>query len=442
MSSGDGDTAAKVGPRGTSPARGVRARGVAAAAIAGFAARNLRSRPSRTLLAIVGLSVPILGAIGMLGLSDGLRGLIDDTLGQVQGILVLRKNAPVDLFSELPAAMAGQLGRVPGVRVVAPQVWKLAPTIEGRRTAPRRRDRDSGQAWRHPILDLLKAVQIEGLDIPAHARLRHEVHRDRLLPGARGGRFLDDRDRGTTNVVISSTIAREYAHEDGRPRVVADSLRMAGEDFTIVGIYETGSVILDGTILMDIATARRITNTGDETVSCFHVEPADRSRTAEVASRIKAMIRGVDARTTADFRVGVGRMLSKLDRLLLILIGLALAVGSIGVLNTMLMSTSERLAEFGILRANGWSRGNVLSLVLAESLCLGLVAGLIGCSLAAAGFAIAGPFLEGGFRLVTSPAHLALGLGLSLILSGLGGLYPAWHASRLAPMETIRIGAR
>ena len=87
----------------------------------------------------------------------------------------------------------------------------------------------------------------------------------------------------------------------------------------------------------------------------------------------------------SEFQLGVGQMLGKLDLLLLLILSLALLVGSIGILNTMLMSTSERLAEFGIMRMSGWSRGDVLRLLLAESVFLGLLAGLAGCLLALAG---------------------------------------------------------
>ena len=59
-------------------------------------------------------------------------------------------------------------------------------------------------------------------------------------------------------------------------------------------------------------------------------------------------------------------------------------VGIIGIINTMLMSTTERFVEFGVLRTNGWSQGNILVLVTLESAYLGLLAGVAGCALACA----------------------------------------------------------
>ena len=116
-------------------------------------------------------------------------------------------------------------------------------------------------------------------------------------------------------------------------------------------------------------------------------------------------------------------------------------VGVVGIVNTMLMSTTERFTEFGVLRTNGWSRGNVLTLVTAESAYLGLLAGLVGCLLAVAGTAIANQFLGGGLKLTLSPQLFGLGILLSVVMGTAGGLYPAWTASRLVPMDAIRMGA-
>ena len=401
-----------------------------------FALRNLMTRPLRTILALVGLSIPVLGVLGLFSLSNGLRELLDNTLAQVQGILVLRENAPLDLFSDLPAAMAETLRTVPGVRVVAPQVWKLAPAIEGRSLFSRTASTLLGPSRQPPLQSLLDMIEIEGQDLAEHARLRSDVYRSKLLPPDRGGgRFLDDRDEGQPHIVISTRIARDFPAAGGHPREVGSQLRIGSEPFTIVGLYDTGSMLLDNTVIMDIATARRLLNLKEEAVSCFLVEPADLARTDELADAIERAIPGVDARTMSEFQLGVGQMLGKLDQLLLLVISLALVVGSVGILNTMLMSTSERLAEFGILRTNGWSRGDVLRLVLFESVCLGLLAGLLGCLLALAAVVVVNPFLDGGIQLIMTGRLLLLGLGLCSswapsAASTPPGASPAWRPWR------------
>jgi putative ABC transport system permease protein len=133
--------------------------------------------------------------------------------------------------------------------------------------------------------------------------------------------------------------------------------------------------------------------------------------------------------------------MGQVDTFLLMTVSLALTVGIVGIINTMLMSTTERFTEFGVLRTNGWSQTNILTLVTLESAYLGLLAGLVGCALAWVATLVINQFITGGIHLGITPSLLALGLGLSVVMGTLGGLYPAWRAARLLPMEAIRLGS-
>ena len=408
-----------------------------------FAWRNLLTRPSRSLLAVVGLSIPILGVLGLFSLSRGIRNLFGNTLSQVHGLLVLRENVPSPVFSDLPAEMAKDIRKIPGVRVVAPQVWKVAPTIEGRSLFGRAALGYLAGSKEQQVRSLFDAVAIEGQDLAEHAKLRQSVFKGKMLPPERGGgRFLTRADRGTNHIVISTKIGADNPDPQGRPKRVGDTLRIGTDPFTIVGIYETGSVVLDVTIIMDIGTARRLLGVKEGTVSCFLVEVADPSRTEAVKEAIERTIPKVDARDTSEFTLNIGRIMGQLDLFLLMVISLALVVGVVGIVNTMLMSTMERYIEFGVLRTNGWKRKNILMLVTAESTYLGLLSGLLGVILVLAAMAVANQFLGGGLKLEITPGDIALGVGLAVVMGMLGGLYPAWLASRLMPMDAIRRGAR
>src|SRR6516165_3448934 len=70
-----------------------------------FAWRNLLTRPLRTVLALIGLSVPILGVMGLFSVSNGLRNLVGETLSQIEGVMVIRENVPSPVFSTLPASL-------------------------------------------------------------------------------------------------------------------------------------------------------------------------------------------------------------------------------------------------------------------------------------------------------------------------------------------------
>jgi putative ABC transport system permease protein len=413
-----------------------------------FAWRNLLTRPLRTALALVGLSIPILGVLGLFCVSGGLRNLVGDTLSQIEGVMVLRENALSPVFSDLPTDLGARIAAIPGVRVVAAEVMRVAPEVEGRTML---RNVTSGLigagSKEQRMQSIFDQPIIQGQDIAAHAKLRSAVFPAKLLPADEGGgRFLDERDRGSSNIVISRKLARDFpVTENGasRPRRVGDSLAIGGKPFEVIGIYDTGSMLLDVVIVMDLDTARTLGGVSPETVSSFYVEATDPGAIDRVATRIEETITDprIDARSMAEFTANFGEIMGQLDTFLMMTVSLALIVGVVGIINTMLMSTTERFAEFGVLRTNGWSQGNVLALVTLESAYLGLLSGVVGCVLAAAGIAVANQFLGGGLRLTLTPQLVALGLALSVVTGTLGGLYPAWRAARLVPMEAIRLGA-
>lgn len=411
-----------------------------------FAWRNLLTRPLRTALALVGLSIPVLGVLGLMSLSGGLRSLVGDTLGKIQGMVVLKENALSPVLSDLPSSLGPKLRALPGVTAVAAEVWVIPPNIEGRvaigdvvkGVAGSLFDR-SREAQNRRIHSFLDQPILQGQDIPSHQNLKSAV-----FPRAmKEGRFLQPGDEDSNRIVISTKIARDFADEKGQPRQIGDTLTIGGEPFEIIGLYETGSILLDVVIIMDLGTLRRFSHLPEDTVSIFYVEAADPVENEELAKRIEAAFPMVDARSSNEMMATFGSLMNQLDLFLLATVMLALLVGVVGIVNTMLMSTTERFTEFGVLRTNGWSRANILALVSAESAYLGLLSGLIGFGLALLFTTIANQFIAtSGLSLSMTFWDAAKGLTLAVAMGVLGGLYPAWKASRLVPMAAIRLGAQ
>jgi putative ABC transport system permease protein len=121
--------------------------------------------------------------------------------------------------------------------------------------------------------------------------------------------------------------------------------------------------------------------------------------------------------------------------LLLGLGAVALLVGGVGVANTMVISVLERRAEIGLRRSLGATRGQVRTQFLAESLLLSMLGGAGGVLL---GIAVTGGYaaLQGWPTVVPAWATLG-GVGATLLIGGLAGLYPAIRASRLSPTEAL-----
>lgn len=405
-----------------------------------FAWRNILTRPTRTLLALIGLSIPILGVVGLFSLSNGLRMLVGNTLNQIQGVIVLRNNAPSPVFSDIPADLPDKIRAMPGVKVVSPEIWGISPPIENTSLIARTISNLGDQQKR--MASFLDTPVVTGQDSTTHAKITTSVYRKALLPAAEnGGRYLNESDKGTRNVILSKKFANQFKNADNTPKKPGDKIKIGNEQFDVIGVYHTNSMLLDGVIVMDIETARRVLNRPNG-LSDVYVEMTDPAQSDAVAQLIEADFPDFDARSMNEFQNSFGNLMGQLDTVLGLTVSLALAVGVVGIVNTMLMSTLERIAEFGILRTNGWSRNHVLGLVTLESAYMGLCAGVLGCVMALVGVNVANQFLKGGLQLVVTPGLILLGLGLSIITGTLGGLYPAWKAARLAPMEAIRFGHR
>jgi putative ABC transport system permease protein len=403
-----------------------------------FAWQSLISRPSRSLLAVVGLTIPVLAFLGLFSLSGGIRDLMGNTLRKMQGLQVLRQNSPSPIFSDLPADMGPKLREIPGVRVVAPEVWKIAPPIDGKgglgavAMGMITRSRDDG------LNGIANLIAIEGQDLPEHLKLRSGIFLASMLPKERGGgRFLTLDDVGKSNILISTKIARDHPNADGSPKKVGETLRIGPQAFTIVGIYETKSVLLDVTIIMDIGVARSLLGVMPNAVSTFNVEPANVADDDIVSERIMDAFPGVKAQPVSQFSLTVGSIMGKLDLFLLMAVSLAMLVGGVGIANTMLMSTMERYVEFGVMRTNGWTRRNILGLVTRESALLGLISGVLGSLMATSVVLVVNSLLD-GFELTLSLGLVAASLTMAITISTLAGLYPAWRASRMTPMDAIR----
>ena len=397
-----------------------------------FAWRNLLTRPLRTMLALIGLSIPVLGVMALFSLSGGLRNLVGDTLSRVEGMMVLRENSLYPVFSQLPADLGPKLKAVPGVGAVAAEVWGIAPNIEGRSMF-------SGLATRGAA-SLLGQPVILGQDAEGHANLNSNVY-PRALKERGAGRFLDASDKGTTHVVISRKIAHDFPGRDGKDHKVGDTITIGGRSFQIIGLYDAGSMLIDGVIVMDIATAREMLKFSPDLVSSYYIESREIAQNDAVAAAIQEKFSGVEAKNMGEFMGTFTSLMGQLDKFLLMTVSLALMVGVVGIINTMLMSTSERFVEFGVLRTNGWSRGDVLKLVTLESAYLGLLSGGVGAVLAMAGVLTANLFASEGVRLTMPLWLLVVGIILSVVTGTLGGLYPAWRAARLVPMDAIRVGS-
>jgi putative ABC transport system permease protein len=126
---------------------------------------------------------------------------------------------------------------------------------------------------------------------------------------------------------------------------------------------------------------------------------------------------------------------------------IAVVVATIGVVNTILMSVYERTGEIGIMKAIGASRSDVFQLIWLETLAVCAMGAVAGCALAFLGARL----VERGIQTVLdigirgsivkiTPAILGAAIVGTIIVGFFAGLYPAWRAASMRPVEAIREG--
>jgi ABC-type antimicrobial peptide transport system permease subunit len=219
---------------------------------------------------------------------------------------------------------------------------------------------------------------------------------------------------------------------------VGDTIELGGSRYRIKGIYEStiGWEELGG--VMTLRDAQVLAGRPRK-VTMYAVKVNDPSEARAVVSEINSTIPEAHAALSGEFADQMPDM-QNADAFLDGISSLAIIVGGVGVLNTMLMSVFERTREIGVLRALGWRRASILGLILRESALLGLIGGTIGVVVAYLMIWALNliPLLTGALTVVFSWDVFARAFLVALFLGVAGGLYPAFRATRLQPVEALR----
>ena len=373
-----------------------------------FIARNLFRRPVRSGLTVLGLGVGVAAVVTMTAMAWGFERSFH-RIYEAKGVdlIVVRGGTADRLSSNLDADLLTKIAAVPGVKAVARSLME-AVSFE-----------DAG----------LVSVLVSGWE-----------------PGSilfRGLTLVEGRDfdpKPSRQALLGRILAETLGKKPGDP------IDVAGESFRVQGIYDSTSPFESGGLILPLTEVQRMM--GREGQVTGFVLTADREgfpagseskALRDLGRRIEAAVPGTAAAPTRDYVSG-DLLIRLIKSMAWATILVAVAVGSVGMLNTMVMSVFERTSEFGLLRAVGWRSRRVLALVLGESILLGTAGGLLGTLLGVIGLLAIRlfPTARGFVSAEIPPSALAIGLGLGLVLSILGGLYPAIRAARLDPIEAIR----
>ncbi|MEU7029755.1 ABC transporter permease [Streptomyces sp. NPDC046275] len=373
---------------------------------------GLRTRPLRVFLSALGIAIGVAAMIAVVGISGSGQAEVDRRLDAL-GTNLLRV-AP-------GKSLSGEDAKLP--REAVPMIDRIPPVLEVSATGT-----VSAHVYRN---ERIAAGRTGSLSVLAA--------RTDLLPavGARihAGRWLDGTTERYPAVVLGATAAQRLD-----VRTPGTRLWLGDRWFSLVGVLEPVPLApeLDGAALVGWPAAGTYLRF-DGHPSTVYVRAEDR-RIAAVRSVLAATANPaepgeVQVSRPSDALAAREATESALTGLLLGLGGVALLVGGVGVGNTMVISVLERRPEIGLRRALGATRGQIRLQFVTESLLLSFLGGLAGTVL---GTLITGGYaLSRGWPTVVPLWASTAGIGATLLIGVLAGLYPAVRASRLAPTEAL-----
>lgn len=272
------------------------------------------------------------------------------------------------------------------------------------------------------------------------------------------GEFLTKANvQGRASVVVLGAKVKEELF-GGRPaldeRIKISGLGTLGaRTFTVVGIMEEkGNVAftdVDRQIIVPVTTAmdRLYGLDSIQMIVAEAISPADADVEA-AKTEIKQLLRRrhkIRAGQQDDFQVQAQKEFVKqfgqLTQILAVVLGsiagISLAVGGIGIMNIMLVAVTERTREIGVRMAMGAQRSDVMNQFLIEASIVSFLGGSLGV-LAGWGLASTIQAVTRVLETVTTGWSIAMALTMATLVGIVSGIYPAWKASRLDPVEALR----
>lgn len=252
------------------------------------------------------------------------------------------------------------------------------------------------------------------------------------------GRLLQQGDAGKT--VLGSTLADKEGVEVGGKVELKDQI------FDVVGIFEVTLTSPDNMAFVSLQDAQELLEasfpafeTGD-VVDSVYVYARGGVDDDALAGLIEEEVEGVEAVTPQELESQVSQFTVIFNAIVLGVGLIALIVGGLSIINTMVMSVSERTREIGLKRAIGADTHSILGEVLLEAALIGFLGGLIGVGLGALMVNLLNKLTSsGGVTIFALTSGVIIGpIIFATFLGALAGLFPALRAARLNPVEALR----
>jgi putative ABC transport system permease protein len=373
-------------------------------------AKNLRRRLPRTLLTILGLAVAVTATTTLWNIAWGYAESAHEFYAARDvDIVVVRAGVANRLTSNLRADLAVRLNSLPGVDDVDASLTEMVSV---------------GNA-------IIIGIPLRGIAADGFTMQELQIN---------DGRPLKPGDRG--HVLLGGGIAAALGKRSG------DKVEIEGKQFQISGLIEAANPFDTNSIVAPLDDVQTLMGRPG-IISEFQLRAAksirDDASLRELSRDIEALQNdaheplGLKAQPTHQF-INTATESRLGNATAWAITAIVIVLSFVSVLNTMLMSVVERTKELGILRAVGWKKSRVLSMILGESAAISIVAALAGSVISWALVIILSNWSRTSLLMPAgvSAAALTPGIVVAVVAGIAGALYPALHAASVQPVESLR----
>ena len=375
--------------------------------------KNFNQRKLRTGLTIFGIALGIFAVMVMGGMSEHFSTTVDRSISLTAD--KIRVLPDVGLFgASLNASKANEVKRIPGIS-------------------------DAYGLLQVPLdPDSLGFTGDVVIGIPP----------EKMEPALKDTKLTEGRSLVSGDnyrAVLGSSVAREFnLRTGGEIEIRTKKLERARpitniRNFTVVGVMEYTGSFFDSSVIIPLDTAQKLYNRGD-TVSFILAVPDPDVNAEEVSRRIELNVEKVKTFSPAELKKQIEQSLIIFTLITISAAVLAAIIGGLSVMNTMLMSVSERTKEFGLMKALGADTSDILFMTMGEAALMGILGGIIGII----GGGILIYFLNdylaarGTELFDITPRLLIVSIVFATGLGIISGTYPAYRAAKMSPMEALR----
>ena len=396
-----------------------------------FSISSAFRRKGVAVVAIVGTALGCALMTVILSISDGMNQRLNRTVSLVAGDIVVSREGTTSVMPTLPGialpySHVEEIEKMEHVRAVYPMV-----VAELKLVIPETLDEIELSAF---------GVTLIGIDFEkdqeADGPTQHIIESGSSVDG---------------HPVIVGKFAYDAAEKAGYHFEIDDSFpvkKLDGTggtiDLTLAGVFKTDYLLTDMNLYTKIDTAREIMGLSGEQVGSIRVSVDDVDNVDQVNQAIKDKYKdssySVNTMVARDVLEEVTETMATFQGFMLVIAIVAAVAGGISISIIMLMSVIERMREFGILKASGWSNRNIISSVVIQSLTVALLGAAVGFGIGFLAILGINYHLVGeaaGIAVITPMLVLKIA-AFGVFMGVIGGLYPAIRATRVSPMETLR----